>query len=1045
MERTAATGCVSKEDSVRNKPFAVLLFGVLVAVLLCTVPALAQNETALPPPPPDYVAGLKGEYFDNLDFTNLKLTRTDPTVNFDWGSGSPEPSIGPETFSVRWTGQVKANYSETYTFYATGDDYVRLYVNGQLVAEKWATGLGTATGTIALQAGQWNDIKMEYGASLNNAAAKLEYSSTSEPRKVIPQTQLRSSSLGEPPPPPDSAFKLEAETMSRPAGASVVSQSDASDAQALRFTQAGNATASVTLDQAADRIVVVAKAPQGGSPDLELKVNGVDQLGNGVPVTSTAYADYPVNKALGAGTYNITIRTDAGISPSTPLDVDVGRFEDAGAPPPPPPGGSSGTVTGELKKWHPVTVSFTGPSSSETASSPNPFLHYRLQVAFTSPSGKVIDVPGFYDGDGQGGSSGNVWKVRFNPDEAGTWSYKASFRQGANVAIDTSATAGAPTSFDGASGNFDIAARDASAPGFLSQGELEYVGEHYLKFRDGSYFLKGGADSPENWLGYAGFDNTPTARHTFSPHVQDWQSGDPVFDTSSADGGKGFIGALNYLSAQGVNSIYFLPLNIGGDGQDSSPYVSVANWAGSTANDNYHFDVSKLSQWDQAFAHAQKKGIMLHFVLNEAEAANKLELDGATLGPERKLFYREMVARFGYYNALQWNIAEEYDLNLNLGSDTVKSFADYIQSIDPYDHPITVHQSADPDTTWTPFLGDSRFSTTSFQYFNSYARYGAEVEEWRQKSSSAGRPLPIAMDELTPATTTNSADMRKGVLWPTYLSGGNLEWYIGSEDQSLEDFRRYAPLWQDTNRARTLVQGNLPFWQMQPADGLLSGESTNYGGGQVFAKSGDTYAIYLPNATSTGSLDLSAAPGSFEKKWFNPRSGSFEGTPQTVAGGTTLNLGAPPSTSSEDWVVLLKLTSSNPPPSGCPDGQYLAQYRNEVKTFATTPVIERCENAPINYNWGTGSPGPGVNADNFTSRWVGTFNFEASGYKFDVTTNDGMRVYVDGQILIDQWFDHLGSHAATKTMSAGSHEIKVEQYEGIESAQASVAWSKVAP
>ena len=80
--------------------------------------------------------GLKGEYFDNLDFTNLKLTRTDPTVNFDWGSGSPEPSIGPETFSVRWTGQVKANYSETYTFYATGDDYVRLYVNGQLVADK---------------------------------------------------------------------------------------------------------------------------------------------------------------------------------------------------------------------------------------------------------------------------------------------------------------------------------------------------------------------------------------------------------------------------------------------------------------------------------------------------------------------------------------------------------------------------------------------------------------------------------------------------------------------------------------------------------------------------------------------------------------------------------------------------------------------------------------------------------------------------------------------------------------------------------------------
>ena len=58
-------------------------------------------------------------------------------------------------------------------------------------------------------------------------------------------------------------------------------------------------------------------------------------------------------------------------------------------------------------------------------------------------------MSGYYDGDGQGGSSGNVWKVRFNPDEAGTWSYKASFRQGANVAIDPSATAGTPASLTG--------------------------------------------------------------------------------------------------------------------------------------------------------------------------------------------------------------------------------------------------------------------------------------------------------------------------------------------------------------------------------------------------------------------------------------------------------------------------------------------------------------------------------------------------------------------------------------------------------------------
>jgi hypothetical protein len=611
-----------------------------------------------------------------------------------------------------------------------------------------------------------------------------------------------------------------------------------------------------------------------------------------------AAATYKVTKTMTAGEHEIKIEYYENTGSA------VAKVSWANQPPPPPSGGGSGTITGELKKWHPVTVSFTGPSSSETASSPNPFLDYRLQVAFTSPSGKVIDVPGFYDGDGQGGSSGNVWKARFNPDEAGTWSYKASFRQGANVAIDPSATAGTPASFDGASGTFDIAPRDTSAPGFLKQGELEYVGGHYLKFRDGPYWIKGGADSPENWLGYAGFDNTPTAKHSFSPHVQDWQTGDPIFNTSSPDGGKGLIGALNYLSSQGANSIYFLPMNIGGDGKDTSPYVNVADWNGSTANDNLHYDVSKLRQWEQAFAHAQKKGIMLHFVLNEAEPANKQELDNATLGTERKLFYREMVARFGHHNALQWNVSEEYEYLYNLGSENVKAFAGYIQQVDPYDHPITVHQLDRPDNTWTPFLGDSRFSTTSFQYGAIYAGYGDEVEEWRNRSVAAGRPLPISMDEVISATTTNAADMRRGVLWPTYLSGGNLEWYIRSEDQSLEDFRRYSQLWAYTRHARTFMEANLPFWEMVPNDSILTGESTGFGGGQVFRKKGEVYAVYLPYATNSGTINIPT--GTYEKRWFNPRSGAFEGSAQAVSGGAITSLGAPPSSASSDWVVLIE-------------------------------------------------------------------------------------------------------------------------------------------
>src|SRR5918993_5421633 len=108
---------------------------------------------------------------------------------------------------------------------------------------------------------------------------------------------------------------------------------------------------------------------------------------------------------------------------------------------------------------------------------------------------------------------------------------------------------------------------------------------------------------------------------------------------------------------------------------------------------------------------------------------------------------------------------------------------------------------------------------------------------------------------------------------------------------------------------------------------------------------------------------------------------------------------------------------ANPTSGACAKGTFDAEYRNELKGFTTAPVIDRCENAPINHNWGTGSPGTGVNADNFTSRYVGTFNFEAGTYKFDVTTDDGVRLYVDGVRLLNHWYNNDERMYATKTMT----------------------------
>ncbi len=140
----------------------------------------------------DEGTGLAGEYFDNNDLTNPKLTRLDPIVDFNWGAGSPAPSIDANQFSVRWTGLVQPRYSQSYTFYTNADDGVRLWVDDNLLIDKWFDQPVTEwSNTIALTANEKYDIAMEYYHSGEDAAvARLSWSSTSQAKEIIPQGRL---------------------------------------------------------------------------------------------------------------------------------------------------------------------------------------------------------------------------------------------------------------------------------------------------------------------------------------------------------------------------------------------------------------------------------------------------------------------------------------------------------------------------------------------------------------------------------------------------------------------------------------------------------------------------------------------------------------------------------------------------------------------------------------------------------------------------------------------------------------------------------------
>lgn len=151
----------------------------------------ASFTTLAAPPPPSTGTGLYAEYYDNINLTNLALSRTDPTVNFNWGYGAPHSLLGPDTFSVRWSGLVQPLHTETYTFYTTSDDGVRLTVNGQLLIDKWVNQSPKEwAGTIPLTANQFYDIKLEYYDDGYSAVASLSWSSVRQAKQIIPQLRL---------------------------------------------------------------------------------------------------------------------------------------------------------------------------------------------------------------------------------------------------------------------------------------------------------------------------------------------------------------------------------------------------------------------------------------------------------------------------------------------------------------------------------------------------------------------------------------------------------------------------------------------------------------------------------------------------------------------------------------------------------------------------------------------------------------------------------------------------------------------------------------
>jgi hypothetical protein len=111
------------------------------------------------------------------------------------------------------------------------------------------------------------------------------------------------------------------------------------------------------------------------------------------------------------------------------------------------------------------------------------------------------------------------------------------------------------------------------------------------------------------------------------------------------------------------------------------------------------------------------------------------------------------------------------------------------------------------------------------------------------------------------------------------------------------------------------------------------------------------------------------------------------------------------------------------------DGAWQGQYFDNV-SLSGTPVLVRAD-PELDFDWGTGSPDSAVPADDFSVRWTTTRGIGSAGnYVVTATADDGIRVWVDGSLVIDEWYDHSATtYSATIHLGQGNHTITVEYYE----------------
>jgi len=476
------------------------------------------------------------------------------------------------------------------------------------------------------------------------------------------------------------------------------------------------------------------------------------------------------------------------------------------------------------------------------------FLPSELAATFTSPAGITRDFFGFYDGDGAGGQTGNLWKLRFMPDELGPWSYTYWWK------------GTGPHPNGSASGTFEAVPSSIPGPLRVDPSNPRWLihdnGEHfYLK---GYYFSDAFFAREDLWEPTLDLFFEPGGGHEFNfNNTTFWQA--PL------------------LAAYGWNAI---------------PY---GNYSHRSDGIFYPLYQNKVTQLDlKAWHHVDE-------VVSRMAAHRTIwyNFDGfipnvggdfvrnADWETELKVMIKNWVARLAPYWNVTWNVAFEWH---EFWSDkNVNRVGDYVMQLDPWDHLATVHDKKTQDDPATPQADNYWYTFYTIQNNMGLAGTAASA------NASALMPgdMPAYAQEVVweGIDKLNGEQVRKGA-WGVITAAGLLNY--AEQFESANGSSKYGDgLGLLYVHILNDFMDTVEYWDMDPRNDLTNS------GSFMLADPGHEYVVYNEFGTKID-VNLSAQAGEYSVHWINPRLVGIAVPAGTVSGGAVRSFTKP---TVEDWVL----------------------------------------------------------------------------------------------------------------------------------------------